>query len=265
MNTLNLFSGYSLLLTSSSVLIKNPFESTFAGVFGFSIPLIKNPNTFEPLGIKFYTSYLGYYIDYAIINISMNVPHSPKVLEVGLSSYQVGAESIYSFTLLPFNQNITIVKVFFPYSVNNPICSIDCEGGQNVALNVNNYNKTSIVFTIEGITNPGSTQPVIITVSTYYLNYLSDSGTLTITMNKTGVLFTNISVVSNIVNVFTNYSINISTSNLVPGEGYLTIQIPNGQVAQCYYLTQVPCNYALNSFNLYIFSLNFFGFLSIQI
>lgn len=257
----NIASGYVLVLTETSVVVQNAFDAKFSGIVQFTVPFVQSPSSTRPCSIVCNSIFDGYYIDVTSVTLELSIGHEVKVLELSLSTTQVGAISECYFKLLLFNPVISKVSLTFPEIVSSPLCNYTCTGKESVLLIIESATPDQyIYFKISNIKNPSQTGSSQVFLSTFNGDYLSDTGIANIVITEPGLLQVIFFFRYNEkVGEFTNSTIQITTTNPVPSNGYITVHVTGGEESVCFYLTEIFCNYTEEYFNLYIFDLEFSG------
>ena len=235
-------------VTVTSGFVNNDFPP---GVLTFSIDKMRNPQTTKKSGtfsVGTYTSTGGLY-DSKTDNIfvTMTTPNQLYSVSISPNSNIVSATADLTFYIQPNNPMVSngVVQVTFPTEVslpNPPSCVIAGLVTTRVTCNVISgqlhaqvtFASSSTVsqfgFTLQGVTNPGSTKPtssfsVLTTVSTYYLIDTMTSG-ITYSVSLPATIAAEIKQANAGISQETTYTFTMTLKNPVPAGGYVVVELP---------------------------------------
>ncbi|CAG9333908.1 unnamed protein product [Blepharisma stoltei] len=287
-NGIGFSNWFSCVLTTSSIVIENGFQSGsfMPGQLSFVLDGIKNPVTTQPSStFQVFTIYDNTVIDSLTsgIIITMEVPHTMSG-SITPSSYKVGDTASYQFLLQPFNPLPISTSILisppsswnFPSTIGctssgNNISSISCtlQGSSLLlSLTLSSSSASQISLTVSSVINPSSTTPTnSFSLTTKSGSYLIDSisSDLALQMTTVGDL-KQVTITPNDygISIITDYSFVFITTNMVPSGGYLELLIPKSititSSTKCKSNNYVSCTLqGTNTLLVYLFSSTFYA------
>ena len=242
-------------------------NSMYKGILQFTIQGIINPKSLKPSQSFQITTYTyGFIIDNSNtgIAVTMKSLHNLAYLSSSVDSSVVGIYTFYTFNIQPFNDipsggsvviypSESITFNSFSTCLGTGTINITCTiiNGILSAIVYFNTSSTNLLFSLRlgQIKNPESTKPAIFTVTTTDGTYSIDSSQTIISMlTPANFSALSISSASSYINSPTNLTINFTSANPIPENGYIQLQFSYlSPLIACYEnLIQVTCTIVNN-------------------
>ena len=217
----------SLILGSSSIEILKAVSSEFVGVIEFGLDEIRNPPSFEPVEVKWMTSFDGYLVDYVVYKLQMNESHLFKSVSFVADSDVAGEVTSFDVTLIPYNEGADSFVIRFGFEIGDVVADIDIEVMDDSITIPLNSSVSSLSFKLENISNPSSLKPYTIQISSYINQFISDSDFFEYSAQTPGNLQVTLS--KYLTQVSTDYSLtlDLTFSNSLNTNSSIVLSMPS--------------------------------------